>query len=78
MRIAIVGAGVAGLAAVTLLARGGYRVTVFERFDASRPVGSGRMQQPTGRAALERMGLRAEIERRGARIDRRHGLTDRG
>lgn len=78
MTIAIVGAGVAGLAAATLLDRAGHRVTVFERFDASRPVGSGLMLQPTGLAALERLGLRTEIERRGARIERLHGLTDRG
>ncbi|WP_170182147.1 FAD-dependent oxidoreductase [Phreatobacter stygius] len=76
--VAVVGAGVAGLAVATLLDRAGHRVTVFERFDASRPVGSGLMLQPTGLAALERLGLKAEIERRGARIDRLHGLTDRG
>ena len=78
LTIAVVGAGVAGLSVATLLDRAGHRVTVFERFDASRPVGSGLMLQPTGLAALERFGLRAEIERRGARIDRLHGKTDRG
>lgn len=78
LTIAVVGAGVAGLAVATLLDRAGHRVTVFERFDASRPLGSGLMLQPTGLAALDRLGLRTEIERRGARIDRLHGKTDRG
>ncbi|MGL4290761.1 MAG: FAD-dependent oxidoreductase [Phreatobacter sp.] len=78
MAVAVIGAGVAGLAVATLLDRAGHRVTVFERFDASRPVGSGLMLQPPGLAALDRLGLKSAIERRGARIDRLHGLTDRG
>ncbi|CAH0133837.1 NAD(P)/FAD-dependent oxidoreductase [Roseomonas sp. CECT 9278] len=76
--VAVVGAGVAGLAVATLLARAGHRVSVLERFDRPAPVGSGLMLQPTGLAALDRLGLRAEIEALGARIDRLHGTTDRG
>jgi 2-polyprenyl-6-methoxyphenol hydroxylase-like FAD-dependent oxidoreductase len=76
--IAVVGAGVAGLAAGMRLAAAGHRVVLFERFPESRPLGSGLMLQPTGLAALARLGLRAEIEALGARIDRLHGVTDRG
>ena len=76
--IAIVGAGVAGLAAAIALSRGGHRVAVFERFDTPRPLGSGLMIQPSGLAALGRLGLRTEIERRGHRIDRLHGMTGGG
>lgn len=76
--IAVVGAGVAGLAAAIALSRDGHRVAVFERFDTPRPLGSGLMIQPSGLAALGRLGLRAEIERRGHRIDRLHGMTGRG
>ncbi len=76
--IAIAGAGVAGLAAAILLSRAGHRVTVFERFAQSRPIGSGLMIQPVGLAALERLGLRAEIEARGARIAGIEGYTARG
>ena len=76
--IAIIGAGVGGLAAATLLRRASHRVTVYERFAASRPIGSGLMLQPTGLAALERLGLRAPIEALGARIDRLHGVNERG
>jgi 2-polyprenyl-6-methoxyphenol hydroxylase-like FAD-dependent oxidoreductase len=74
--IAIAGAGVAGLAAAAVLARGGHRVVVFERFANSLPLGSGLMLQPTGLAALERLGLRQRIELLGHRIDRLHGITD--
>lgn len=76
--IAIVGAGVAGLAAAIALSRDGHRVSVFERFDTPRPLGSGLMIQPSGLAALGRLGLDAEIERRGHRIDRLHGVTGGG
>lgn len=76
--VAVIGAGVAGLAVATLLARAGHRVTVHERFAEPRPVGSGLMLQPTGLAALERLGLREEIAALGARITRLHGTTDRG
>ena len=39
--IAIAGAGPAGLAAALYLKRAGHKVTIFERFDAPKPVGSG-------------------------------------
>ena len=76
--IAIVGAGVAGLANAILLARSGHRIIVYERFATSRPVGSGLMIQPTGLAALERLGLRARLETLAHRIDRLHGVTATG
>jgi 2-polyprenyl-6-methoxyphenol hydroxylase-like FAD-dependent oxidoreductase len=76
--IAIIGAGIGGLAAATLLSRAGHRVAVYERFAASRPIGSGLMLQPTGLAALQRLGLRSQIEALGARIDALHGLNERG
>jgi len=76
--IAIVGAGVGGLAGAIALARAGHRVTLYERFSASRPIGSGLMLQPTGLAALERLVLRAPVEALGARIDGLHGLNERG
>ena len=73
--IAIVGAGVTGLACAALLARDGHRVVVHERFEASRPIGSGLMLQPTGQAALARLGLLDDVEALGARVDRLHGVT---
>lgn len=78
MQIAIVGAGVAGLASAIMLPRAGHRVTLYERFATPRPLGSGLMLQPTGLAALERLGLREEVAALGQRIDRLHGVTVHG
>ena len=73
--IAIAGCGPAGLAAALLLQRDGHRVTIFERFDVPRPVGSGLMIQPTGAAVLDELGLGEQVRRAGARIDRLIGQT---
>jgi 2-polyprenyl-6-methoxyphenol hydroxylase-like FAD-dependent oxidoreductase len=70
LSIAIVGAGVAGLAAASLLADFGHRPVIFERFDQARPVGAGLLIQPTGLAVLERLGLRQEAASLGSRIER--------
>ncbi|WP_313808703.1 NAD(P)/FAD-dependent oxidoreductase [Sphingobium sp.] len=71
--IAIAGCGPCGMATALLLHRAGHRVTLFERFDAPRPVGSGLMLQPTGMAVLAELGLLDEAIRHGARIDRLFG-----
>ena len=71
--IAIAGAGPAGLAAALYLKRAGHRVTVFERFDEPKPVGSGLMLQPTGLTVLADLGLLDDILALGSRIERLHG-----
>ena len=71
--IAIVGAGIGGLAAALLLHRDGHRVTLFERFAAPHPVGSGLMLQPTGQAVLAKLGLLSRAAVLGRRIDRLDG-----
>lgn len=76
--IAVVGAGIAGLASAIMLSRRGYRVVVYERFETPRAIGSGLMIQPTGQVALERLGLRRELAVVGHRIDRLHGVTAKG
>ncbi|MFN8830101.1 MAG: FAD-dependent oxidoreductase [Labrys sp. (in: a-proteobacteria)] len=73
--IAIVGAGVAGLAAAAFLSRSGFDVVVFERFDEARPVGSGLLLQPTGLAVLARLGLLDDALALGSRIERLIGKT---
>jgi 2-polyprenyl-6-methoxyphenol hydroxylase-like FAD-dependent oxidoreductase/predicted DCC family thiol-disulfide oxidoreductase YuxK len=73
LNIAIAGSGPAGLATAFLLHRDGHQVTVFERFDAPQPVGSGLMIQPTGLAVLQTMGLDAQVVAAGARVDRLFG-----
>jgi 2-polyprenyl-6-methoxyphenol hydroxylase-like FAD-dependent oxidoreductase len=71
--IAIAGAGPAGLSAALFLHRDGHRVTIFERFDVPRPLGSGLMLQPTGLAVLAELGLVQKILALGCRIDRLFG-----
>lgn len=71
--IAIAGAGPAGLATALYLKRAGHRVTVFDRFDEPKPVGSGLILQPTGLTVLADLGLLDDILVLGSRIDRLHG-----
>jgi 2-polyprenyl-6-methoxyphenol hydroxylase-like FAD-dependent oxidoreductase len=77
-RIAIVGAGFAGLASATLLARAGHNVTVFEKFAAPQAVGAGILVQPTGLAAMRQLGIEAEVLAHGAQVDWLYGVTPRG
>jgi len=72
--IAIAGAGPAGLAAALYLKRAGHKVTIFERFDQPKPVGSGLILQPTGLTVLADLGLLDEILALGSRIERLHGI----
>lgn len=55
------------------LKRAGHRVTIFERFEEPKPVGSGLILQPTGLTVLADLGLLDDIAALGARIDRLHG-----
>jgi 2-polyprenyl-6-methoxyphenol hydroxylase-like FAD-dependent oxidoreductase len=76
--IGIAGCGIAGLAAALLLARDGHRVTIYERFETPRPVGSGLLIQPTGLAVLEQLGLARDIVSRGAPVRRLFGEDANG
>jgi 2-polyprenyl-6-methoxyphenol hydroxylase-like FAD-dependent oxidoreductase len=73
--IAVIGAGVAGLAVARFLSRAGFDVAVFERFAQARPVGSGLLLQPTGLAVLERLGIRGQALALGSRIEQLVGKT---
>jgi 2-polyprenyl-6-methoxyphenol hydroxylase-like FAD-dependent oxidoreductase len=73
LSIAIVGAGVSGLAAASFLADAGYELVIFERFEIARPLGAGLLIQPTGLAVLERLGVRIEAMLLGSRIDHLYG-----
>ena len=57
LKIAVIGAGTAGLAAAIFLKRAGHDVTLYEKFDAPKPLGAGLMLQPTGLAVLAQLGL---------------------
>ncbi|MDX2234577.1 MAG: NAD(P)/FAD-dependent oxidoreductase, partial [Hyphomonadaceae bacterium] len=68
--VGIGGCGVAGLALGALLARGGARVTIFDKLEAPAPLGSGLIVQPVGMAVLKTLGLDARVAALGARVDR--------
>jgi 2-polyprenyl-6-methoxyphenol hydroxylase-like FAD-dependent oxidoreductase len=75
--IAIVGAGPAGLAAAVALARGGHRVTVFEKHAALAPLGAGVLIQPQGVAALESLGVGAAFHAASVPVTRLLGTCHR-
>ncbi|UVC06696.1 FAD-dependent monooxygenase [Rhizobium sp. TH2] len=72
-KIAICGAGPAGLAMALMLTRAGHEVEVIERFSEPAPVGSGLILQPTGLTVLHHLGLYDRIMSLGHRIDRLWG-----
>ena len=57
MRIAVVGAGIGGLACTILLRRQNHSVSIFDQFTEPAPVGSGLMLQPVGLTVLDHLRL---------------------
>ncbi len=73
LSVGIVGAGMGGLAAASLLARAGHEVTIAERFMQPRPIGSGLVLQPVGLAVLDEIGAGRAARAYAAPIDRMLG-----
>src|SRR5262245_9116199 len=78
IKIAIAGAGTAGLAVAAFLARDGHDVRVFERFDRPKPIGAGLLLQPTGLACLASLGLDGAAMQLGQAVTRICGDTVTG
>lgn len=78
LRVGIVGAGVAGLAAAILLGRQGHRVSLIERAPALGPVGAGLLLHPSGQRALAAMGLLEAVIARAEPIASIHARTHHG
>lgn len=76
--IAVCGSGIGGLATALALHAYGHRVTLLERVDTPRPVGSGLMLQPTGQVALARLGLLDTVLAHGRRLSGIVGRTRNG
>ena len=68
MRIAIIGAGIGGLTAASLLADQDHEVTVFDQFDTPKPVGSGLVIQPVGQDVLAEVGALDSALAYGSRV----------
>jgi salicylate hydroxylase len=64
-RVAVVGAGVAGLVIATMLRRRGIRCDVFEQSAAFDPVGAGIQLSPNGVRILQGLGAAAALAERG-------------
>ncbi|SMY06633.1 FAD-dependent oxidoreductase [Flavimaricola marinus] len=77
-RIAIVGAGIGGLAAAALLHDQGRDVTVYDQFPSPRPIGSGLVIQPVGQMVLGRVGVLEEATALGMPITRMAGHEAEG
>ena len=77
-RIAIIGAGTAGLSAATLLGRQGHHVTIIERAKSLTTVGAGILLQPSGIGALRELGCLEHMQQYGHRIDALYGWIKSG
>ena len=67
IRVAVVGAGIAGLSAAAFLARAGIACTVYEQAPELREVGAGIQLSPNGSRLLHRIGLAEHLSRVGVR-----------
>lgn len=75
LKIAIIGAGVAGLAAAIFLRDKGHQVTLYEKFSEPKPLGAGLLLQPTGLSVLSLLNLDQTIIAGGSIIHRLKGKT---
>ncbi len=75
-QIAIVGAGIGGLAVASMLADHGHRITVFDQFATPQPVGSGLVIQPIGQAVLDCVGAGEMARTAGQMIHRMLGHVE--
>ena len=73
MKIAVVGAGIGGLAAASLLADQGFSIDLFDQFDKPLPLGSGLVLQPVGQAVLQVLGEKERAALLGKPIWRMRG-----
>ena len=77
LRVAVAGAGFAGLATACMLARSGHSVTVLEKVAKPESVGAGILVQPSGLAAMRALGIHDEVVAHGAKVDHLLGVTRR-
>jgi 2-polyprenyl-6-methoxyphenol hydroxylase-like FAD-dependent oxidoreductase len=77
MHVAVVGAGLGGLAAAVAVDGAGHTVTVLERAQALRETGAGIGIPPNGVLALDALGLGAPVRAQAGPLDAGGGMRDR-
>jgi 2-polyprenyl-6-methoxyphenol hydroxylase-like FAD-dependent oxidoreductase len=77
-RIAIIGAGTAGLSTAIFLASQGHDITLIERAPALTSVGAGILLQPSGLHVLSQLNCLPAMQQYGHRIDALYGWTQSG
>jgi len=77
LRIGVAGAGIGGLAAAIALTLAGHPVTLCDRFEAPRPLGSGLVLQPVGQRVMDWLGCGAAARALGAPVRVLHGVEAR-
>jgi 2-polyprenyl-6-methoxyphenol hydroxylase-like FAD-dependent oxidoreductase len=77
MHVAVIGAGLGGLAAAVAADRAGHTVTVLERASALREAGAGIGIMPNGVLALDALGLGAPVRAQAGPPDSGGGMRDR-
>lgn len=77
-RIAIIGAGTAGLASAIFLSRQGHDVTLVERASELTTVGAGILLQPSGVEVLSEIGCLEHMLQYGHRVDALYGWIPSG
>ena len=78
LKVAIIGAGTAGLAAATLLAQQNVHVSIFEKAEKLDPVGAGLLLQPSGLAVFEHLNVLDHAISLGAKVKGLEGQLPHG
>lgn len=68
MKIAIIGAGIAGLATASFLARLGFETEIFENFTTAKAIGAGLLLQPPGQFVLQELGVLDTLRKTSPKI----------
>lgn len=78
MKIAIIGAGIAGLASAILFAKKGFEVSVYEKREKVEDIGAGIVCWPNACFVLDKLGLIQKIQKKGGVLHAMQRLSQDG